>query len=389
LYEGGGVTFPLVTTALAAAGASTAISVLIVLSQNWHGKHTLDHDLDGVQKFHAVAVPRIGGLAIISAVALALLTLWLGFDSSENRNVGIGALLLCAGFPVFAAGITEDVTKKVSVRIRLFASILSALLASWLIGATVDELNIWGVDELLRWTPLALLVTAVTVAGGVNAINIIDGFNGLASSTVMIMLGALACIGWQVGDELCTQLAVLGLAAAGGFFIVNFPTGRLFLGDGGAYFLGFWTAEIVVLLLVRDPGVNAWQLLSVCAYPVIEVLYSIYRRKFLRQASPGDPDALHLHTLIYRRAVSRLLSKDGSRPWARNAAVCCMVAPPVVIAALLTVVLGEPKGVSMALVFVQVVAYLTVYGRLVRGKWRSTRSPLRHSTSEQVASKTY
>jgi UDP-N-acetylmuramyl pentapeptide phosphotransferase/UDP-N-acetylglucosamine-1-phosphate transferase len=372
---------------LAAAGASTAISVLIVLSQNWHGKHTLDHDLEGVQKFHAIAVPRIGGLAIVSAVALALLALWLGLDPTENKNVGVGALLLCAGIPVFAAGITEDVTKKVSVRIRLFASILSALLASWLIGATVDELNIWVLDDLLRWTPLALLVTAVTVAGGVNAINIIDGFNGLASSTVMIMLSALACIGWQVGDQLSTELAVLGLAAAGGFFVVNFPTGRLFLGDGGAYFLGFWTAEIVVLLLVRNPDVNAWQLLSVCAYPVIEVLYSIYRRKILRQASPGDPDALHLHTLIYRRAVSRLLSKE-ERPWTRNAAVCCLVAPAVAAAAMLTVALGAPKGVSMAFVLAQLIAYLVVYGRLVRGKWRGTRSQLRPSAGEQVASKT-
>jgi UDP-N-acetylmuramyl pentapeptide phosphotransferase/UDP-N-acetylglucosamine-1-phosphate transferase len=278
-------------------------------------------------------------------------------------------LLLLAGAPAFLAGIVEDMTKKVSVKARLAASILSALSASWLLHATIDELNIWGVDALMTFWPIALVVTAVVVAGGVNAINIIDGFNGLASSTVVVMLAALGAVGVSVGDQLSTELAMLGLGAAAGFLMVNYPTGRLFLGDGGAYFLGFWVAEIAVLLLVRNPSVNAWQILSICAYPVIEVLFSIYRRKFVRQASPGTPDGLHLHTLVYRRAVPRLLGWTVRQAWQRNAAVACVIIPWIATASVLSVIAGASVIGGIAVVVMQLIAYVLVYQRMVRGRW--------------------
>jgi UDP-N-acetylmuramyl pentapeptide phosphotransferase/UDP-N-acetylglucosamine-1-phosphate transferase len=360
----------LLSSVLFAGAASAVVSALIVLSQRWHGKHTLDHDLDGVQKFHTSAVPRVGGIAIVAAIILTLLLGNLFVNGMLARDqLKQAGLLMLAGFPAFLAGTTEDLTKKVSVKVRLMASIASALMASWLLGTTVDGLDIWGVDTLLTWTPFALTVTAITVAGGVNAINIIDGFNGLAGCVVVIMLSALAAVGWYVGDPLVADLALIGVGATVGFLIVNYPKGRLFLGDGGAYFLGFWVAEIVVLLLVRNPVVNAWQALSICAYPVIEVLFSIYRRKIVRQASPGDPDGLHLHTLVYRRVVSRFIARDATRPWKRNAAVAFVMVPWIGLAALVSAVAGDSIIASMVIVLVQVFAYVAVYARLVRGRW--------------------
>lgn len=349
------------------------ISVGIVLSQRWHGKHTLDHDLNGVQKVHQTAVPRIGGLAILGAIIGALYAVPLfAREAFADSHLAFAKLLLVAAVPVFLAGIIEDLTKKVSVRMRLTASILSALAASWLVGAVLDDLNIWGVDMLLAWTPLALLITAITVAGGINAINIIDGFNGLSGSIVVVMLSALGVVGWLNGDVLVAELSVLGIGATVGFLLVNYPKGKLFLGDGGAYFLGFWVAEIAVLLLVRNPGVSAWQVLSICAYPVIEVLYSIYRRKIVRKVSPGSPDALHMHTLVYRRVVSRSLS-NAQRPWQRNAAVVRVIVPWVLVAACVTVTQGASTVAGIVIVLAQSVVYVAVYARLVRGKWRLRR----------------
>lgn len=355
---------------LGSAFLSAALSALIVLSKEWHGKHTLDHDLEGVQKFHAYAVPRIGGVAIFFALMSMMLIGWLaGWDAYSSGGLMSAFLLLSAGIFAFGAGVLEDLTKRVSVRGRLLASIVSALAASWLLGATVDKLDIWGVDSLLTFAPVGLLVTAVVVAGGVNAVNIIDGFNGLASSIVILMLLALAAVGVQVGDMLVVELALLGAGAALGFLCVNYPTGRLFLGDGGAYLLGFWVAEIAVLLLVRNEGVSAWQVLSICAFPVIEVLYSIYRRRIVRQSSPGAPDGLHLHTLIYRRVIPRWVATVSTSPWKRNAAVACVIAPAVALAELATVTLGTSTIGSMAIVAAQLVAYVAVYRRLVRGRW--------------------
>ncbi|MFL6676011.1 MAG: MraY family glycosyltransferase [Massilia sp.] len=370
------MTGDLLTLGLLAMAAAVVASILIVASRRWHGKHTLDHDLDGVQKFHTAAVPRIGGVAIAGAIAFttAVCSSY-GFALVPDTYLQAAALLLVAALPAFLGGIVEDIRKDVSVQTRLLAALLSALAASWLLGATLDQLDIWGVDTLLRWTPFALAVTCVVVAGGVNAINIIDGFNGLASSTVVVMLTAFAVIGWHMGDPLVTHLAVLGLGAAFGFLLVNFPTGRLFLGDGGAYFLGFWVAEVAVLLLVRNPLVNAWQVLAVCAYPVIEVLYSMYRRRILRQASPAAPDGLHLHTLVYRRVAPRIAGLRADRPWQRNAAVTCLIVPWVVASALLGVLAGGWGWWAIAIVAAQLLAYLTVYSRLVRGRWGSPFSP--------------
>ncbi|GAA5030710.1 glycosyltransferase [Massilia kyonggiensis] len=293
-------------------------------------------------------------------------------QSHDGQAPGLRAemfLLLVASLPAFLAGLIEDFTKQVSVRMRLMATALSALVASGLLGATVTELDIWGVDTLLAFMPFALLVTAVVVAGGSNAINIIHGFNGLSSSTIVVMAPGLAAVALLCGDQLVANLGVLCIGATLGFMALNYPRGKLFLGDGGAYFLGFWVSEMAVLLLVRNPSVNAWQVLSICAYPVIEVLFSIYRRRFIQKVSPGAPDALHLHTLVYRRLVFKYVDKNSSNPWKRNAAVACVIPPVVAVCVAMSVMVGNSIAMSMLTVLAQVVIYVAVYRRLVRGRW--------------------
>jgi UDP-N-acetylmuramyl pentapeptide phosphotransferase/UDP-N-acetylglucosamine-1-phosphate transferase len=356
-------------------GASFAACMLIVLSQKWHGSLSHDHDLEGVQKMHTTPVPRIGGIGVVAGLVLGFLCFQHQFAGQVQASLSKGVfLLLAASLPAFVAGVVEDMTKRVSVKARLAATALSAVIASAVLGATVNELDLWGVDTLLAITPFAVLVTAIVVAGGSNAINIIDGFNGLSSSTIIIMAAGLAAVGFQHGDTLVVTLGALGIGATLGFLAVNYPRGKLFLGDGGAYFLGFWVSEMAVLLLVRNDSVNAWQVLAICAYPVIEVLFSIYRRKIIQGVSPGAPDALHLHTLVFRRLVFKHVRPDASRPWKRNAAVACVIAPGVAACVASSVLLGASAAVSLVIVLIQVAIYVTVYGRLVRGRWMAGQS---------------
>jgi UDP-N-acetylmuramyl pentapeptide phosphotransferase/UDP-N-acetylglucosamine-1-phosphate transferase len=156
--------------------------------------------------------------------------------------------------------------------------------------------------------------------------------------------------------------------------IENYPSGRLFLGDGGAYFCGFWVAEIAVLLLVRNPSVNAWQVLSICAFPIIEVLFSMYRRKFVKNRSVGAPDALHLHTLIYRRVVSKFIAQNSEPSWKRNAAVAFVMTPWIALAAMVGVVGGGTILGGVLIVLGQLLIYIAVYARLVRGRWRRVKA---------------
>jgi UDP-N-acetylmuramyl pentapeptide phosphotransferase/UDP-N-acetylglucosamine-1-phosphate transferase len=174
------------------------------------------------------------------------------------------------------------------------------------------------VDGLLTLLPIAAAFTAIAVGGVANAINIIDGFNGLASGTTVIALCALAAIAGQVGDPALAVTALILGAAIAGFWLVNFPWGKLFLGDGGAYFAGFALAWLAVLLPMRNPSVSPWASFLICGYPIIEVLYSVARRLRSR-CSPGSPDGAHLHSLVATRIVRPRLR--GVDPTLQNSAV--------------------------------------------------------------------
>lgn len=358
-------------TATAAAAASFAASVLIVLTEKWHEKLSSDSDMRGAQKFHKRPVPRIGGIALIAGFSAAIMfgvQQWA--DNPPKNHAGALMTLLLAALPAFAAGLLEDLTKKVSVGSRLLATFASALVACLLLDAYLPRLDIWGIDALLRMVPVAIVVTAFAVAGMANSVNIIDGFNGLAGSTVVLMLASMGFLAWQSGDIFVARLAMAGIGATIGFLLMNYPAGRLFMGDGGAYLLGFWTAEVAVLIVARNPSINAWQILAICAYPIIEVLYSIYRKKFIRKMSPGLPDRLHFHMLVYRRYVCQIVPAAGKRQWVRNALVTCVVLSWTIPLMALSVVFGTTSKGAIAMVLLQVFLYLAVYTRLVRGHWR-------------------
>src|SRR5258708_38722627 len=86
-----------------------------------------------------------------------------------------------------------------------------------------------------------------------------------------------------------------------GFLAWNYAKGKIFLGDGGAYLLGFWLAELSGLLVVRHPEVSPWFPMLLLVYPIFEALFSMYRRRVMQGQSPAQPDRMHLHQVIYTR----------------------------------------------------------------------------------------
>jgi UDP-N-acetylmuramyl pentapeptide phosphotransferase/UDP-N-acetylglucosamine-1-phosphate transferase len=350
---------------VAAFGISFAVSLFFVRWAQRGAASALDHDLSGPQKFHARPVPRVGGIGIVAGMVAA--TAVLAFTSLNSATYGL--LLLASASLAFASGLLEDITKQVSPRQRLLATAASALLAIWMLNALIVRTDIPGLDWVVSFTLGATLVTVLAVAGIANAVNIIDGFNGLASMCVVIMLSALAYVAFQVGDTLIGTLALAGIGAILGFFIWNFPGGLIFLGDGGAYFLGFLVAELSILLLVRNPEVSPLFPLLVCIYPVFETLFSIYRRRLLRAQSTSVPDGIHLHSLIYRRVLRWAVGKHGAKSLTRRNSMtspflwmlCMLSVVPAVLAWNSTAWLAA----SLALF---VVSYVALYWRIVRFK---------------------
>jgi UDP-N-acetylmuramyl pentapeptide phosphotransferase/UDP-N-acetylglucosamine-1-phosphate transferase len=208
-----------------------------------------------------------------------------------------------------------------------------------------------------------VLFTAFAVGGVTNAFNIIDGFHGLASGTAALCLLAVACIAAHVGDTALLLAAVVVAAAVAGFWIVNFPWGKLFLGDGGAYFAGFALAWLAVLLPMRNSGVSPWASLLVCAYPVIEVIYSIVRRLHTRK-SAGEPDRQHLHSLVATRVVPKLLPRLD--PTLQNSAVSVIMWIGAAVPAVAAIALHQRTGLLIVCVIACVVVYHLIYQRVAR-----------------------
>jgi len=351
---------------LAAFAVSLCLTLLIVRSAKMHSNFLMDHDVSGPQKFHARPVPRVGGVGIVAGLLVAVVLL----HSTAPADAQIALLLMFCGVPAFAAGLIEDLTKRVSPRNRLIAVAVSALLAVWLLGAAIPRTDIPGLDWVVSTAIGAAVLTTFAVAGIANSVNIIDGFNGLASMCVVIMLAALAYVAFQVGDTLIAALALASIGAVLGFFIWNFPAGLIFLGDGGAYFLGFLVAELSILLLVRHPGVVSPLFpLLVCIYPVFETLFSIYRRRFLRAVPPSMPDGIHLHSLIYRRVMRWAVGSRSAKTLTRQNS---MTSPYLWLLCMLSVapaVLFWDNTLVLAVFLVLFgLSYVALYWRIVRFK---------------------
>lgn len=279
--------------------ASAVACWLILATQGIHGNHTQDTLTGGPQKFSPRPVPRVGGIALFLAVLVASATL-ARFGVLAGEEI---LLLTIAGIPALMGGLLEDLTKRIPVYTRLVFAFVSAAIAFFLLDARIISVDLPYFDVLLATSVGSLLFTMFAVGGMAHAMNIIDGFNGLFGMCALVVLAALGTVAYGVGDSMVLAGVSVVSGAVVGFLIFNFPQGRLFAGDGGAYFIGFLIAELTVLLIFRNSEVSPWFALAVLVYPVFETLFSMYRKRFVRGRSVGEPDGAHLHMLIYRRLV--------------------------------------------------------------------------------------
>jgi UDP-N-acetylmuramyl pentapeptide phosphotransferase/UDP-N-acetylglucosamine-1-phosphate transferase len=347
---------------LAAAVAflsSLCLCLALVNTQRWHQTLTLDSTF-GVQKFHTAPTPRIGGLAILASIA--------GTCAVAPRSAApLLGLMLVSAIPAFAAGFLEDLTKKVGVPDRLMATLSSGVLAWLLTGSVLQHTGVAALDTLLAFGPFAVLFTAFCAGGMANAVNIIDGFHGLAGGVVVIMLTSLGLVAAQVGDtDLVCICLVIG-ACVLGFLAVNWPSGKIFLGDGGAYLLGFLVGWIAVMLLVRNPQVSPWSPLLACAYPVLEVAFSFYRKSRRVGSSPSQPDGVHLHMLVHRRLVKARLPNTPA--WLQNAMTSPFAWLYAGATATLAALFPQDTPVLIAGFALAALAYWRVYTRLAKFRW--------------------
>lgn len=358
--------------ALMAGGMTLLVALLLVVTQRWHGHLSTDSTL-GVQKFHTHPTPRVGGIAIVAGVLVGYL-----FAQPDRKSL-LGPIIL-AGIPAFACGLREDVTQRVRVRTRLLATMSCGVLGWTITGYSITYANLPGLDWLLGFTVFSVLFTAFAVGGVANAINIVDGFNGLAAGTAIIILTAFGVMTTALGDHNLARVCLILAGTVVGFLLVNWPLGKIFLGDGGAYFLGFALAWVAVLILQRHTEVSAWAPMLVCGYPILEVGFSFVRKAKREGYNPGQPDGVHLHMLLNRRMArrvypraSRTLQNGLTSPfaWAFALVPACWA------------VVFYDNTVALVLGFVVcIVLYRMLYMRLTQFRWCWTAMTLASGKSK-------
>ena len=348
----------LISLVVLCATASLLTSLVVIkLSHSWFS-WMLDHDTQGIQKFHHEPVPRLGGIAILVGLLCSLPIIPL-----DTQKILI--LLVLASVPVLAGGIVEDLTKKVSPMIRLLLAFASAIIGFYLLDdARAVHLGIPFVDNhLLIMAPVSLVITVLMIGGVSHAVNIIDGYNGLMPGFMLMLFAAMAYVSYQSGDLLMLQINLALCAVIIGFIGLNFPYGKMFSGDGGAYFLGYTAATLSLILVNRNDALSPWFALLLMIFPVWETLFSIGRRKFIHGTDITQPDDQHLHTLIFKH-ITQHRYRD---PRLKNG----MVSPIIWLFCCLTslipaIIFPGRTGILIFFIMVFIVAYYAFYRFLTK-----------------------
>ena len=334
-------------------------ALIISLPKKWTAN---EFDTIGMQKFHKNPVPHIGGALLFTGFFIGL---WFLPAAQEIR-----LLLLVASLPVFIAGIAEDCTGKIGPTLRMIAALLSITIAFFYLDIGIRSLNFAWPDYLLsNFNFLSLLFTLLVVGGLINAINIIDGYNGLMAGYSILALLAIAYVSHILGDGLVFQLSLTLTASLAGFFVFNFPLGKIFMGDGGAYFVGLMMAVIGLMLGIRNDEVSHWFVLLLFIYPLYETAFSIYRKAIVRGTSVSQPDGYHLHMLIYKRVVK-------CKKFKNNTVVCNSLTSPFLwvlslFSIIPAVIWFNNQTMLIVWAFVFMLVYTIIYRCIVHFKFKS------------------
>ena len=239
---------------------------------------------DDTHKAHGRTV-AIGGWAL-AAAALPILALLSAIEIWE---------LTAGSFVALGVGLLDD-RFGLSPKAKLLGQVLCAAVAVLVAGWTVQSVTLFGVEIALGW--LAIPFTLFWIIGAINAFNLIDGLDGLAAGSAAIIFGATALLAHQSGNSAVLALSVWFVGVLLGFLFFNWAPAKVFLGDGGTHFVGYWLAILSIQATQTDLSAphDASILVSIVllSVPIADTAWAIVRRlrerKSILQADRG-----HLH----------------------------------------------------------------------------------------------
>jgi UDP-GlcNAc:undecaprenyl-phosphate/decaprenyl-phosphate GlcNAc-1-phosphate transferase len=245
------------------------------------------------QRVHLGETARLGGVIIFFILAIISF-----FQSNQEFALQLQQCLACA-VPMMLVTVKEDLTHNVDYRIRFLSLIVSAAL---LIIYTNDGLpfvsNIIVISQLFEYPFLSIVFFTLCLVALANGCNFIDGMNGLLGFYLLGAMFSCLQLAFFVENTFISKFLIIYIIMTLLFLSVNFPWGKLFMGDAGAYLMPMLVGIWVINFFGTYESISSWNAGLIFFYPIAEVSYS-FLRKLYQKKSPFHPDREHLHLKIF------------------------------------------------------------------------------------------
>jgi len=259
-----------------------------------------------VQRVHDGEISRLGGFGIY-------ISLWVYVMCFQNNQAtSFLEILLVSTLPMIFISIKEDLFQNTYTLTRILFMVISTLLFFELYDISFPIINnlVFG-DLLSSSVVMSTLFFVICMLVIINGSNMIDGTNGLLSMTLMMQFLCLIYISFEYNDSINIFLITLLTIPLIVFMFFNYPWGKIFLGDTGAYFMGFTIGVLTIVIFSEHPEIPTWLAVLILFYPSFELIFSIIR-KLIEGKNPMKPDVNHLHLKMFFLLRNNLISVRSS-----------------------------------------------------------------------------
>lgn len=242
-------------------------------------------DYPNERKVHHKPMPRLGGLAVF-------LSFLIGYMFFGEPTIQMNSILI-GGFIIILLGIFDDI-KSIPASYKFIVQIIAASIVVFYGNIYLPSISAFGLN--LEFGVFGYPLAVFFIVAIMNAINLIDGLDGLSSGTCSIYFLTIAVIAFFLNrlNGLDVTLCLIMLGATLGFLIYNFYPAKIYLGDTGSTFLGFMIAVIALLGFKAATVTSLIVPILILFLPIIDTILAIFRR-LLKGENIGAPDKEHLH----------------------------------------------------------------------------------------------
>lgn len=256
-----------------------------------------------IQRIHKNEVSRLGGLVIY-------IFLWVTIIFGFLKN-NLLYNILVSSIPLALISIKEDISHNTMPSVRLGLMLVSCLIFFYLDSTSFPSIEIPFLKNLIAIYPISIIFFSFSTLVMINGMNLIDGINGLFCFTAISQLGALIYFSLIYDNPQVLITSIVLVIPLMLFLLFNFPFGKIFIGDLGAYFYGFSISLITIIFFAANADIITWKAVLLLFYPCTEVLIS-FIRKFKDKISPFSPDKNHLHSILFIYLINKSYTQELS-----------------------------------------------------------------------------